>query len=441
MFPLASPLDEPTFARLMQAIGPFETRPRIAIAVSGGPDSMALCYLMVRWMRCHDGEIVALTVDHRLRSESSHEARLVGERLGVLGLTHHILTRTGPPLQTNVQAAARAARYRLLEEWCQSEGILHLALAHHQEDQAATVLLRLARGSGVRGLAAMTPVVYRRYIRVVRPLLTVTRTCLKATCLSHGLVWTDDPSNENEAFARVRIRRLLPLLKAEGIGTVRLAATARSLARAGTVVQESVTTLLAKSADIHPFGFVRLDPMSLRCAPVETALRVLSYLLSVVGGRTYPPRLRQIEELHMAILAQAIHGGRTLAGCLIRPFQGGLLLCREPAAVAEPKVITAEEGCLRWDGRFLIITSRVPTGLKVGALGREGWRKTAITKPALTQLPPRIGWTLPALYAANGHITPLLPVEEFCHQNLSERDSVSTTTAVFAPDTPALVRA
>ena len=434
MFPFASPLDEQTFARLMQAVGPFERRPRIAVAVSGGPDSMALCGLMVRWMRCYGGETVALTVDHLLRPESSHEARLVSERLARLGVTHHILTRTGPPLEVNIQAEARAARYQILEEWCLGEGVLHLALAHHQDDQAATVLLRLARGSGLRGLAAMAPVVYRRNIRVVRPLLTVTRACLKATCIAHGLVWTDDKSNHNENFSRVRMRRLFPLLQDEGIETTRLSATARSLARAGLVVRESVAILLAKSADIHPFGFARLDPRCLRGVPIEVALRALSFLLKIVSGRTYPPRLRQLEELHMVILAQAMHGGRALAGCLVRPFQGGLLLCREPAAVAMPKPVTVGEGCLRWDGRFLIITPRtVPTGLKVGALGKTGWREISAARPAFTRLPSRVGWTLPALHAPNGHINPLLPVG---HANLAERDSVATTTAVFAPDAP-----
>ena len=114
----ASPLDEQTFARLMQAVGPFETRPRVAVAVSGGPDSMALCGLMVRWMRCHGGETVALTIDHRLRPESSDEARLVGERLAKIGLTHHILPRNGIPIRSNIQANARYERYRILEEGC-----------------------------------------------------------------------------------------------------------------------------------------------------------------------------------------------------------------------------------------------------------------------------------------------------------------------------------
>ncbi len=436
------PIDEQTFSRLMRAVGPFETQPRVAVAVSGGPDSMALCGLMVRWMRCYGGETVALTVDHRLRPESPHEARLVGERLARIGLTHHILTRTGPPLQANVQAAARAARYQLLEEWCRREGVLHLALAHHQADQAATVLLRLARGSGLRGLTAMAPVVYRRNMRVVRPLLTVTPACLKATCIAHGLAWTEDPSNQNESFARVRIRRIFLLLRNEGINDVRLTRTSKLLKRAEMVIRESVATILAKSAEIHPFGFALLDPMGLRGIPSEIALRVISYLITIVNGRTYPPRLRQLEDLHMAILAQAIQGGRSLAGCLVRPFQKSLLLCREPAAVAVPQSVTAGGVCLRWDGRFLILTPRiVPAGLKVGALGQAGWRALSMTRPALTRLPRRIGWTIPALHAPNGHIEPLLPVEEFCDANLSERNSVATTTAVFAPDTPALVRA
>ncbi|VBB69191.1 tRNA(Ile)-lysidine synthetase [invertebrate metagenome] len=439
MLPFPPPLDESTFARLMQTVGPFETRPKIAVAVSGGPDSMALCGLMVRWTRLHGGETVALTVDHQLRADSSHEAQLVGKRLVALGIRHHVLTRTGPPLQADIQARARVARYQLLEDWCQQEGALHLALAHHQDDQAETVLLRLARGSGLRGLAAMAPIVYRRHMRLVRPLLTVTRARLQATCIAYDLAWMDDPCNQDQAFSRVRIRRLLPLLAEEGIDASRLAKTSRHLLRAGIVVNKAVATLLAKHADVHPFGFAWLDTAGLVSSPHEVALRVLACLLTVVGGRIYPPRLRQLEALHEAIFAQTMQGGRTLAGCLVRPSlaRGSLLLCREPYAVDTAKSVLPGK-CFRWDGRFTIIISRTaPTGSKIGALGRVGWSGVTAVRPALTCLPACVGYTLPALHVPSGHIQPLLPVGEFCHEDL--RGESATTMAVFAPDTPASV--
>ncbi|KAF0112886.1 MAG: tRNA(Ile)-lysidine synthase [Rhodospirillaceae bacterium] len=441
----ASPLDDAAFARLVQAVGPFETKPQVAVAVSGGADSMALCVLMGRWARHHGGEAVALTVDHALRPESAAEARQVGAWIRTLGLAHHVLTHTGPMPRADIQAAARAARYRLLETWCQTEGIVHLALAHHEEDQAETLLLRLARGSGVRGLAAMAPVAYRRDVRLVRPVLTVPRARLRATCRALGVSWVDDPGNQNEAFARVRMRRLAPFLAAEGLTTARLAATAGHLARAGAVVGDAVAAVLAESARLHPFGFVHLDPAVLRTAPEEVMLRVLSCLLTMVGGNLYPPRLHRLVTLREALLTGG--NGWTLAGCLIRPEGNGsektkqqsMLLCREPAAVAPP-VATRESVRMRWDGRFAVtLSAPMPEGTRVGALGAEGWRRVVAVCPTLARLPSCAGVSLPALHdpdgpdGPDGKVWPLLPEGFPWH---GERKNA---TAVFAPDTPALI--
>jgi len=156
--PGAAPLDASGFARLMASLGPFESAPRIAVAVSGGADSLALALLAADWAAAQGGKAVALTVDHGLRPEAAAEARQVRRWLADCGISHFILAWRGPRSGADVQAAARAARYRLMGEWCARRGILHLLLAHHRDDQAETVLLRLARGSGLEGLAAMAPV-------------------------------------------------------------------------------------------------------------------------------------------------------------------------------------------------------------------------------------------------------------------------------------------
>ncbi len=437
---LFPPLDEATFARLMQGVEPFETRPWMAVAVSGGPDSMALCVLLARWTRRNGGETVALTVDHGLRLESAAEARLVGKRVAALGVPHHVLTRTGPAPRANIQATVRTARYQLLEDWCRRQGILHLALAHHEDDQAETVLLRLARGSGVQGLAAMAPVVYRRDVRLVRPLLTVARQHLRETCIAHDVAWVEDKYNQNDIFARVRIRNLLPVLKDVGLDAARLASTATNMARAKAAIWTAMATILARSASLHPFGFACLDLEALVAAPAEVALRTLACLLTVVGGNTYPPRLRRLEALREAILAQTFPRGRTLAGCLIRPDRNRLLLCREPAAVVPPIAVAAGTH-LHWDGRFaLTISAAAPAGLRVGALGEHGWRAVVTTCPALARLPSCAGHALPALYTIDGEVQVILPTgETACLLPAGERRTIPAR-AVFAPDIPALVQ-
>src|SRR5262245_21437394 len=169
------PLTEAEFAALMRPLGPFEAQPRLAVAVSGGSDSLALTLLLHDWARRQRGVLTALTVDHGLRPEAAAEARQVARWLRARGIRHRVLTwrPAGEARRGGLQAAARAARYRLLGAWCRANGVLHLALAHHREDQAETLLLRLARGSGLDGLAAMAAVSEREGVRLIRPLLAV----------------------------------------------------------------------------------------------------------------------------------------------------------------------------------------------------------------------------------------------------------------------------
>ena len=142
----------------MAPLGPFEPSPRIAVAVSGGPDSLALCLLADRWARARRGTAFGLTVDHRLRPESGAEAAQVRRWLTARGIAHRTLRWPGARPVTGLQEQARAARLALLTGWCRRAGVLHLLLGHQREDQAETALQRLVRGSGIDGLAAMAPV-------------------------------------------------------------------------------------------------------------------------------------------------------------------------------------------------------------------------------------------------------------------------------------------
>src|SRR5689334_12818293 len=169
----------------MARFAPFEVNPELAVAVSGGADSLALALLADRWARACGGRVTALTVDHGLRPEAAREARQVGRWLKASGIRHVILRWSPPAMKktatarlANLQAAARDARYELLCGWCRQHAVLHLLLAHHRDDQAETLLLRLARGSGLDGLAAMAPLVERSAVRLLRPLLAVPKTAI-----------------------------------------------------------------------------------------------------------------------------------------------------------------------------------------------------------------------------------------------------------------------
>ena len=188
------------FAALMDRCRPFERHPHIAVGCSGGPDSLALTALLAGWVESQDGRLTTLIIDHRLRRESAAEAARVRRQLREHGVTGVVLTAPGPRPRSDVQNTAREQRYGLMTAWCRSRRILHLALAHHQDDQAETVLLRLGRGSGVDGLAAMAPVSDRRDLRLLRPLLDIPKDRLTATCRSLALEPVFDPVSRLERF-------------------------------------------------------------------------------------------------------------------------------------------------------------------------------------------------------------------------------------------------
>jgi tRNA(Ile)-lysidine synthase len=389
----------------MQAVGPFESRPRIAVAVSGGSDSMALTLFAADWCSRRGGEIIGITVDHGLRAEAAAEARQVGRWLRQRGIAHRIL-RWAPAaaLVGGVQAAARDARYRLLTDWCRRHRVLHLALAHQREDQAETFLLRLARGSGLDGLAAMEIIAEREGVRLIRPLLPVARERLRATLAAVRQPWIEDPSNENPAHARVRMRRLIPALAADGLDATRLATTASHLGRARAILDDRVAALLAAAAAVFPAGYVRLDPALLQSAPAEVALRALAHCLITVGGADYSPRLERLERLHRAVRDGRIGGGATLAGCRVLPRRGTLLICRETAMAAGEVAIEPGTPVL-WDRRFQIRVAARRAGaagpLVVRRLGADGWAALTARDPALRRhpIPPPVRPSLPAVWA------------------------------------------
>ena len=383
------------FAASMARLGPFETAPELAVACSGGADSMALALLAHDWAKSAGGRVTALIVDHAMRRESAGEAETVRSRLAGEGIEAVILTRQGRPLTADKQAAARRARYRLMTEWCRDRGVLHLLLGHHRGDQAETLMLRLGRGSGVEGLAAMAPVSENAYLRLLRPLLDAPRESLIGYLRARQMEWVEDPSNQDAAFARVRMRRLLPDLGAEGLTEARLAGTARRMARARIALEDAATALLGRAVAIYPEGYALLTAGELLAAPEETGLRALSRLLTCIGGSRHGPRLGALERLY-GWIAHGQGAGRTLAGCRIGRMAGGrLLVCRETSAI-EPAV-PAVAGAL-WDGRFHLAAACGPDEMLTG-LGREGWAMIGAQGPRVEAagLPAVVRNALPAV--------------------------------------------
>ncbi len=401
--PLTRAEADALFAPLVDAGG-------IALAVSGGADSVALMRLVADW-RARNGlamPVTVFTVDHGLRAEARAEAEQVGAWARAVGLNHEILTWHGEKPVADIQAAARAARYRLLIEACARGGLSHLALAHHRDDQAETVLMRLARGSGVDGLAAMAEDTIRDGLTMVRPLLDQPKARLVATLRALGQDWVEDPTNADRRFARPRLRSLMPALAGEGMTAERLAETARRMRRVRAALDQAAGDLHEHCVSEDRAGFCRLDRDRFADAPEEIGLRVLSRLLMGIGGSDYPPRLDRLERLYGLLTAPEGEDDSgtiaTLAGCRIGSRRGEIWVSREWGRAGLPVAELADARPVTWDGRFEVTSDIVKSGAMRGdaayavrALGRDGLQVLRAGS-RLREMPAAVAHVAPAVF-------------------------------------------
>jgi tRNA(Ile)-lysidine synthase len=360
---LLAGLDQAGFA----GPGPF------GLAVSGGGDSMALLHL------AHDAGLAAevATVDHRLRPEAADEARLVAAQSARLGYRHETLVWDGPSATGNLPDAARLARRRLLANWARRRGLGAVLLAHTADDLAETFLMRLARGAGVDGLAAMAPAFHAEDVPFLRPLLAVRRSPLRDWLTARALPWAEDPTNRDPAYDRTRARAALQALDPLGLTVPRLAEVAHHLADARQALTAATTDLLAAAVTVEAQGLaLRLDAPRLFAAPADLLRRALVAMILYLVPAPYAPRGPQL-----AHLTDRLRQGQPaqLQGVRFLTHQGRLWACREAKSpVPDP----------RWH-----LEGPLPQGAVLRTLGPDGlgqcpdWRATGLPRAALLTAP------------------------------------------------------
>lgn len=418
----------------MAQLGPWEHQPVIATAVSGGCDSMALLLLAKKWMEARGGKVVALTVDHGLRQNSHEEALQVGKWLAQHRIDHVILPWKGEKPSSNIQAEARKARYHLLTEWCRAHHILHLLVAHHADDQAETVMLRLMRGSGADGLAAMPSCTAVNGIRLLRPLLPLDKRKLQNVLKDAGWLWVEDPSNTNEQFDRVKCRNWLASQENPELISTRLFNTASQMGRVREILEKETALAMVRYGAIYPEGYATLAPEALRTLPEETGLRLLAALLRTIGGYSYKTRFSHLTTLYNA-LREENFTGKTLQHCVVFPYRGKIFFSREQNAIPTHTSFIPNTSCL-WDGRFKLYykgTEHAP--LSITSLSPVLWNnftsenQLLIINHRVKTLPKKILYTLPAILA-------LEKVIAIPHINWVDASENCEIFCSFMPDIP-----
>jgi tRNA(Ile)-lysidine synthase len=377
---------------LDKLFSPLKRFRHLALAVSGGIDSIALMLLAAEWKG--PTKFSVLTVDHGLRAQSAREAKLVVKWARDLGLKAHLLAWKEKKPTSAIQARAREARYRLMAQWCAQNDADGVVTAHTLDDQAETLLMRLARGSGIDGLSAMAGEITLYGVRVLRPLLHIPRRRLEQFLKERGQAFIDDPSNANPAFERIRIRQAREQLAELGLKPEALALAARRLGRARQALEKATDELEARVVDVQAQGHAIIELAQFQSAAEEIRLRLLARLLERIGGASPPPQLKEVERLS-DWLTGSLGRARTLGGCRVQRRSGSLIIGRESGRMSGEPVRIEPGETLVWDDRFKIRLGRA--GGKSLVILPLGKTKDAAQVKRPKEVPNFVFKTLPAL--------------------------------------------
>lgn len=391
------------------ALEPLAGYRSVGLAVSGGADSLALMVLVHDWLagRRTGPSVNVYSVDHGLRPEARDEARFVVSAAKRLGFAARALTWEGPKPESGVEARARAARYRLIAGAMAEDSAQVLVTAHHMDDQAETVLMRLAHGSGIEGLGGMRTWAEQAGLVIFRPLLGMNRDQLRAIVARAGLVPVLDPGNSDPYYERVRWRQALPGLGAFGLN-------ARGLARLAQRAQDA-DDALALAGDrafddlvaFEKFGALNLDRMAFADLPRAVGVKLLSRLVAVAGGGDRPRALGVLERLHDSLSRRSGFSGASALGCRFSRRDDRLWVWREPGRRPLPNSHLGPGGSLLWDGRFAVANLSLKHAVAIGPAA--AWSRSAVERAIGVKLdaPAEIIRAAPVVTGGDGTVLAL----------------------------------
>lgn len=363
----------------------------LAVATSGGVDSLALLLLTHTIAKQRGERLIALTIDHGLRDQSNSEALKVQQWAQEKEIEHIILKWDGPKPISRLQEKAREARYQLLLQWCKENRIPTLLLGHHQQDQEETFWLRLSAGSGLEGLVGMKKKIIRQGIVCLRPLLGFSKECLVATVKAEKQTWIEDPSNQNTLFFRGRFRSFL---KEEGLSPQRLVKTMEKLQIDADFIQDSLQKVIKATVQLCEGGYISVQKSVFQELHPALARRLISFLMQWYSGAVYPPRSSQVE---IVIDNINLSSPFTAGGIYWFLKQNEILLLRELSAVKDKIFLSDLQQPRLWDHRYWVdaqIQKKVSPETILAPLGAI----SSLKKEIISSIPSQVWPTLPALW-------------------------------------------
>lgn len=326
---------------------------RLAVAVSGGMDSMALMLIADKWCKDNNIELIAITVDHQLREESNKEAQYVAKICEQNNIKHTILIWEGEKPQHNIELIARENRYKLISNFCKENDINTLLVAHHLQDQAETFFIRLFRGSGIDGLASMSDINNMYGLTILRPFLECCKEDLQTFLEEKQIQWVEDPSNNDEKYLRNKIRKFLNSFDNKQEILSRINSAVENINESKLSINSLIKNIEKKIVSYNSFGTCLLDKNKLMEQDDIVALKILSTISMKISGNIYKPRLKKLKRLFETIKKNE-EIKYTFYGCVFETYKDNLIMIyREYNSILEDKrLIFGEE--IIWDNRFIV---------------------------------------------------------------------------------------
>ena len=381
-----------TDLRVCGLFSSYVNHDRIALAVSGGRDSMALMCLVYRW-KAHlalNIEIEVITVNHNLRKAAEDECRFVQKIAKDYGFRHKVLTWEHEYIETSIQEKARNARYQLMLDYAREENIDTILTAHTSDDNIETFIMRLAKGSGLDGLKSINEIRHADGIQIERPLLSLSRSLTTEILRSTGNEWVDDPTNEDERFERVKIRNNISSLSSFNISSGNLTKTIQRLTRAHESISFFTNLVSQELVELSELGHADVNFDKLRNYPKEIILRVLAKALTDINGGTVS--LSSLEAVFTELIKT--ERSKTLNGCQIIPQKNKYVIVRENRGISPAEIKINER--ISWDGRFDVhLKSCDKTNIVIDQIGNADDLRTMIDGTSFQSMPKYVLRTLP----------------------------------------------
>tara|TARA_B100000929_G_scaffold288498_1_gene277099 strand:+ start:2628 stop:3887 length:1260 start_codon:yes stop_codon:yes gene_type:complete len=394
---------------LLKKVEAILPKSKVAVAVSGGVDSIALMHVLSSSKLISNKNILILTVDHGLREGSKKDIHLVVDSSKKLGLRSQALKWKGSKPKNRIQEIARDKRYELLTNVCKQEGIKNLFLAHHLDDQIETFFMRLSKGSGLHGLTSFKAITTRDGIKLHRPFIDTPKKDLLRYAKVKNLNWSDDPSNYDDRFTRSRLRKVLPILYQEGFNQEQILISLKKMKIVDDAIEDVTEEYMRKYLKIYNNIAIFLSEELFFTAPKEIQIRVIEKSIKVFSSSSYSPRRQKIENLIGWIQSNSQDSAKTLGGTIFRKRKKELLLYKEPKLLdASVPIKPSLNKYKKWDSRFLVKINKPCEGM-VRELGKDGIKflktKKIVGKNGYDNVPISAFYSAPSFWNKKGLIS------------------------------------